>query len=360
MRSISIKRFYLFVLVGLLSAFTVIAQTDSFHLSRTFNTTLKAILVNGDIIENFKQDQNTYYINLPYSTNTAPSITVIKAQRGNIVKVFPATNLFGIEPERTTRILVSSYDKSYTENFKLIFKVLPKLDLYLLIGHSNRAARGMITSDNLEIITNVFLLTANGGMEPAINPLNKYSNIGQELMIQPVDPEYIFSKKIVEQTGANIGLIVNTTGAGGIASWEKGNSDHYYEKTLYRVVSALKWGSLKAILWYHGDNDINQVNAYLDKLSRIVVNFRIDLGYPQVLFVASEMGYGSDKEKEVITFNQTIQPIKKRIPYSEWVADDDLNPLTSTPNSHLNSHLDTNSQWILGERYADKVLKFCY
>ena len=190
-------------------------------------------------------------------------------------------------------------------------------------------------------------------MEPAINPLNKYSNIRKALKMQKIGPGYEFSKKITAETGIEIGLIVNARGGSSINSWEKGNKDQYYEKTLGRMKVALKWGTLKAILWHQGESDSGQPDTYLTKLSAMVQNFRTDLGYPKVFFVAGELAYW---RKESRAFNTMIRTISSKIPNSDWVSAEDLTPLINISDPHFNAE----SQLLLGERYAEKVLQSSY
>jgi hypothetical protein len=215
------------------------------------------------------------------------------------------------------------------------------------------AGRGTLSSDYLDTLTNVYLLTPNNNMETAINPLNKYSNIRKELKMQQIGPGYEFSKKIVAETGIQIGLIVNARGGSSINSWEKGNNNRYYEKTVSRMKTALKWGTLKAILWHQGESDSGQPGTYMNKLSNMVENFRTDLGYPKVFFVAGELAYW---RKESLPFNTMIRTISSHIPASSWVSADGLTPLINTTDPHFNAA----SQLILGERYAEKVLQSCY
>lgn len=351
-----VSKFFTFCLLNLISFQFISGQTSAPYFTGNLNKTIKAILVNGDLLESFRPDRNTFYVNLPYTTRTSPWITVLKSQPGSFVKIYPASNLFGSEEERTARILVSSEDKSYTENFKLVFNVLPKLDLFLLIGHLNPAARTNMTSDYLEIVRNVYLLTPSGRMEPAASPLNRYSNAGSGHMTQPVDPEYIFSKKIVEQTGTQIGLIVNTSPKNSVDSWRAGSSDQYYEKTLRRTIPALKWGTLKAIIWNHTADETLSYDTYLTKLSSVIAALRRDLGYPQVLFIAGETPCAFTKQKNAFNDNYIYNPLKQRMPNMIIISGDDLAPLIPANDSIAYNTIP----WIMGERYAESVLKFCY
>jgi len=351
-----IRGFYLFAFGGFLTTFSVNCQNNSLTIPVPKNQCLKAVLINGDSIDNFEKDRNSYFINLPYSCSKSPIITCTTIHSGDIVRIIPAGNIAGSESERTARILISSNDKKLTETYKLIFNVLPKLDLFLLIGQSNMAGRGTLTAGTLDTLENVYLLTPHNSMEPALNPLNRYSNIIKNSNRQQLGPGYAFSKKIVVETGINLGLIVNAGGTGSIISWEKGNKDHLYEKTLYRMKAALKWGVLKAVLWHQGENDTKNTVTYMDKLSRLVENLRKDLDAPKAFFIAGELAYWPGGGKESSEFNVMIHTVSTQIPSCGWVSAQDL---TSAGNSS-DPFFDSKSQLILGERYAEKVLKFCY
>lgn len=350
---LNLKGFSWITIICLFTTFTVDGKTVLLKYQEIKNTSLKAILVDGDSIDNFVQDQNTFIVDLPYSTVKSPSINAIPVRIGDIVRIFAAGNVLGSERERTARILVSSKDKTVTETYKLIFKVLPKLDLFLFIGQSNMAGRGTLSSEYLDTLNNVFLLTPHAGMEPAMNPLNKYSNIRKALKMQQIGPGYEFSKKIVSVTGVPIGLVVNARGGSSINSWVKGSNDKYYEMTMVRMKAALKWGTLKAILWHQGESDSKQPEIYMKKLSNMVENFRNDLGNPKLFFEAGELAYW---RKESALFNAMIRTISTSIPNSAWVSAEGLTPLINISDPHF----DASSQLILGERYAEKVLEACY
>ena len=195
-----------------------------------FSTKLLTILVDGNTILNFEQDKKTYTVNLPYTVSKSPSVKALAAELKTEIIILPAENLQGSINQRTTSIIVKQNNNLASDTIRIIFEVLPKLDLYLLIGQSNMAGRGKITPEYTDTLKNTFLLTSNGIMEAACNPLNKYSNIRKELTMQQVGPGYGFSKTMVKKTGANIGLIVNARGGSSINSWIKGSEDGYYEK----------------------------------------------------------------------------------------------------------------------------------
>jgi len=265
-------------------------------------------------------------------------------------------NLTGTDKERTAKIVVTSIENKVSTVYKLIFKVLPKLDLFLLIGQSNMAGRGTMTPQYLDTLTNTYLLSPTAGMIPATNPLNRYSTVRKDIKLQQVGPGYGFSKKLVITTGANIGLIVNARGATSINSWEKGHADQYYQKAVLRMKSAQKWGTLKAILWHQGEGDSKHPETYMKKLVDLAQNLRTDLNAPNLFFVAGELAYWRGAGSSSADFNTMIRTISQFIRNSDWVSAEGLTPLLDESDPHF----DAKSQVILGERYADKVFKSCY
>ncbi|HLP03807.1 MAG TPA: sialate O-acetylesterase [Paludibacter sp.] len=326
------------ILVSLISPANVAtskAQKD--FAGSTLRTSLQAILVNGDTIENFDPRKNTYAINLPFTTLNSPKIGVILKNPDVVVKIFPAPNLFGNIKERTAIVLISPLDKSYTLSYNLTFSVLPKLDLYLFAGHTGIYSNAIISPYYPEELPRVYLFTSKYGMEPATNPYYRYSNLYPELVMQPIEMEYVFSKRITGNTSARIGLIVNTTNQPeGLFS---------YDRTLFRTISALKWGTLKAIIW-RTPKDMASIS--MKDLALLVKNLRNDLGYPNVLFIAGEI------TKPTI-FQQVILSFDHNIPNSIWISD-----LSNTSEANREPYRDANNQLVFGDRLADLVLKYCY
>jgi len=320
------------------------------------NTKLNAIIVDGDSIENFVQGKNSFKINLPYTAISSPSIIPITAATSATYIIEPATNILGSTNERTAKIIVTSEDKTATESYSLVFNILPKLDLFLLIGQSNMCGRGTMTPEYMDTLSNTFLLTPRAEMEPAVNPINKYSTVRKDLIYEQVGPGYGFSKSLVYLTGSNIGLVSNARGATAISSWTKGSVDRLYEEAVLRMKAALKWGILKAILWHQGEADSKNPDSYKTKLYNMVQNLRTDLESPNVFFVAGELAYWRDGGTGSTAFNSMIRTISTFIPNTSWVSAEGLTPLIDVTDPHF----DAKSQVIFGGRYADEVIKYCY
>ena len=234
-------------------------------------------------------------------------------------------------------------------------------DVFLLIGQSNMAGRGeMIEGDELAFDENVFLLDDDGNPVPATNPLNQYSTIRKDLADQKIGPGYGFSKKISKETGRKILLVVNARGGSNMSQWGKGvDSYDYYEDAVARANKAMEYGTLKAILWHQGCSDVSRKDVYMDWLKTFVADLRSDLA--DVPFVAGELGQW---RSYVLPFNEMLHTISDNISNSDWVSSEGGVPIvTETSNGEpdlTDAHFNRESQIVLGERYADKILKMCY
>lgn len=231
-------------------------------------------------------------------------------------------------------------------------------DLYLCIGQSNMAGRGTLTPETADTIPGVYLFNDRNEFEPAANPLNRYSTIRKDIRMQGVGPAYGFAKTMAAKTGRKLGLVVNARGGSSIRSWKKGAKDGYYEQALARVREAMKRGGiLKAILWHQGETDCEHAGEYKKWLRELVANLRKDLDRSDLLFVAGEIAdWAPDTSslEHVRSFNAMIRRIGDFIPNSACVSSEGLKPLIDESDPHFCAE----SQLLLGERYAQKVLEW--
>lgn len=170
-------------------------------------------------------------------------------------------------------------------------------DLYLCIGQSNMAGRGTLTEETSGAIPDVYLFNDRNEFEKATNPLNRYSTIRKELKMQGVGPAYSFAKTMAAQTGRKIGLVVNARGGSSIQS-----------------------------------------------------------NLPGLFFVAGEIASwapNGQASENIRAFNEMISHISDFIPNTACVSSEGLMPLID----YSDPHFCTDSQIVLGERYAQKVLE---
>ena len=162
-------------------------------------------------------------------------------------------------------------------------------------------------------------------------------------------------KAITNKTGRPLGLVVNARGGSSINSWMKGAKDNYYDEALSRIRQAMKFGTLKAIIWHQGESDSNAPETYILKLQELVANLRKDLNNARLPFIVGELAeWRINGTSE--TFNEMLRTVPQHIPYSYCVSSKELVPLIDENDPHFSA----DSQIILGRRYADAAYKACY
>lgn len=241
-------------------------------------------------------------------------------------------------------------------------------DVFLLIGQSNMAGRGtMLPEDLAGPIEGVYLLDTEGEVVPATNPLNQYSTIRKDMKHQQINPGVGFSKKVHAATGRKILLVVNARGGSNINEWAKGKTTtfdytdalgnkssvslSFYDEAIRRTKQATAHGTLRGILWHQGESNSSNPTGYMDKLKALVSGLRAELG--NVPFVAGEIApWHTNRDK----FNPIIRTIATEIPDSDWVSSEGCDMLKDESDPHFGR----NGQLLLGERYAEKILRMVY
>lgn len=226
-------------------------------------------------------------------------------------------------------------------------------DVFLLIGQSNMAGRGIMTAADQQVFDpNVFLLNASGDVEGARNPLNQYSTIKKDVE-QGINPGFSFSKKIAAETGRKVLLVVNARGGTALYEWKKSSSKGYYNEAVSRTRQAQKYGKLVGILWHQGESNSSSPSGYLESLKGMVDDLRKDLNAPDVPFIAGEIAQWQSNASK---FNPVIQGISSVISNSDYVSSEGCSPLKDESDPHFSR----DGQILLGERYAEKILQYCY
>ncbi len=218
------------------------------------------------------------------------------------------------------------------------------MDLYLLIGQSNMAGRGVLTASNRISTDGVYKLTKNGEWEQAVEPIHfdkKAAGAGLAAS---------FARTMADRPGAaEIGLIPCAVGGSGMDKWIPGGE--LYTNAVARTRIALADGTLKGILWHQGEHDATTAalaSAWKDKFASMVDAFREEFG--DVPFVAGELGhylggYGAG-DLQWRTINRSLHELEGVLPLYSVVRADGL-----TPNDDI-LHFDTASLRELGRRFA--------
>ncbi|MEO9003926.1 MAG: sialate O-acetylesterase [Ginsengibacter sp.] len=223
-------------------------------------------------------------------------------------------------------------------------------DLYLLIGQSNMAGRGVLTEKfKDEGNANVFMLTKENSWVPAKNPLHF-----DKPTIAGVGPGLSFGLTMEKAKPSHkIGLIPCAVGGTSIDVWEPGAFDkatktHPYDDMLLRLDTALKSGVLRGILWLQGESDSSpeNVGTYLQKLEKLIHEIRTVAGNDKVPFVAGQLGRYKAQYQLI---NHVLKLLPADVPYTDVASSKGLT------DKGDQTHFNSESQEKMGRRMAKKM-----
>jgi len=159
------------------------------------------------------------------------------------------------------------------------------MELFLLIGQSNMAGRGVIEEQDKTPIARVFTLTKEETWVPAVEPIHfdRPDRLGTGLGRS-------FARAMAEAApGAKIGLIPAAMGGSALDEWKPGGK--LYTDAVRRAKTAMKNGRLRGILWHQGEADANKlelVRSYQTRWLEVMRSLRAELG--DVPIVVGELG----------------------------------------------------------------------
>jgi len=217
--------------------------------------------------------------------------------------------------------------------------------LYLLIGQSNMAGRGSITSAYAAMShPRVKMLNANNEWVQAKHPLHF------DIASAGVGPGLEFAIKMAEANpDVTIGLIPSAVGATGIDLWQPGAYDsakdvYPYDDALVRANRAMLSGVMKGILWHQGEGNSSETSSitWPGKVKTLVNRLRTEFGDYKLPFIIGELSY----ERSTSHFiNNKLPQLVSEVPYTAIASASGLTAFDVT-------HFDSPSATILGERYA--------
>ncbi|WP_211253760.1 sialate O-acetylesterase [Flavobacterium daejeonense] len=221
------------------------------------------------------------------------------------------------------------------------------LDLYLLIGQSNMAGRGVIDDESQHTSENILTLDKTGNWVVAKDPLHfdkPYAGVG---------PGLSFAQAMLEDQGKiKIGLIPCAWGGSPIKVWSSGAKyfeNFPYDEAIARAKIAMQKGQLKGILWHQGesDNDASRSVVYFEKLKELIANFRKDLNAPNLPFIAGEIG----RFNQADYINKIVNTLPTEVENTAVVSSEGL------VDKGDQLHFDSASARELGKRYAEAMKK---
>lgn len=167
-----------------------------------------------------------------------------------------------------------------------------KLQLYLLIGQSNMAGRGVLEAQDTIAPDRVLTLSKDMEWIPARDPIHFDKSIAGTGLGRTFGIEMAKTDK-----DAVIGLIPCAVGGTPIDAWTPGALDpdtrtHPWDDMAKKVQFALRYGEIKGILWHQGEGDCSPEKsvAYEQKLTALIARLRQLTGNPHTPFVCGELG----------------------------------------------------------------------
>ncbi len=215
------------------------------------------------------------------------------------------------------------------------------LKLFLLIGQSNMAGRGVVEAADLTPHARVLVLNKAMAWVPAVDPLHwdKPTLIGVGL-------GSTLGRMVAEaQPGVTVGLIPAAFGGSSLDQWAPG-SEHY-TNAVTRAREAMKRGTLAGILWHQGEADSapEKVATYAERFGKLIAQLRADLRAESVPVVVGELGYFREKEASV-AINRVLTKLPDTVAKCAAVSAEGLT------HKGDNLHFDSASFRELGRRYA--------
>ncbi|MGF1739984.1 sialate O-acetylesterase [Vibrio profundum] len=221
-------------------------------------------------------------------------------------------------------------------------------DIFLLMGQSNMAGRGVVTEVSAISDSKIRMLR-DQLWQPAVEPLH------QDKPDAGVGLAMSFAKQArLDKPERAVSLIPTAVGSTSLDEWSQGP---LYEHALRSAKEAMSQGRLRAALWHQGESDSGdpeRANSYAEKLTRFIEKIRRDLGEPNLPFIAGELPHflqKEDKFRYTEHVNQALRDLSDQVPHYQFVS---AQGLTANPDI---VHYDAKSLRTFGERYFDAYLR---
>lgn len=231
-----------------------------------------------------------------------------------------------------------------------------KFHIYLLMGQSNMAGRGILEAVDTMTHTRVFMLNQDTSWVLAKNPIHfdKPRVVGTGLGLE-------FGKIMADENKEiKIGLVPCAKGGSAINQWYQDSlhsqtKSYPYNEMIFKAKKAMEVGIIKGILWHQGESDANSeesIEIYAAKFNELLSNTFRDLDIDPVPVVIGEIGHFQYKKKPLaIKLNAEFEQIAISNPCIGLVTSENLNHKGDT------THFDAQSYRELGRRYAAEMIE---
>jgi hypothetical protein len=227
--------------------------------------------------------------------------------------------------------------------------------LFLLVGQSNMAGRGVVEEVDRVAHPRVLTLTQAGKWVPAVDPIH-FDKVAAGVGLGKTFGEVVAEAR----PGVRIGLIPCAVGGSPIDTWQPGVFDeatrsYPWDDMMRRIQVALPAGTLKGILWHQGESDSKPelASSYEAKLQALIARFRVATEAPTVPFIVGQMGRfgGKPWTPEHGLVDQVHQTLPNQVLHTAFVSSEGLQ------HKGDQIHFDAASYREFGKRYAEVYLK---
>jgi hypothetical protein len=230
-----------------------------------------------------------------------------------------------------------------------------KFHLFLLVGQSNMAGRGVVAPADKAPHPRVFMLNKAGAWVPAVDPIHFDKSAAG------VGLGRTFAADIAAASAPDvvIGLIPCAVGGSPIDAWQPGfyyqpTQSHPWDDALRRAKLALGAGTLRGILWHQGESDSTRELAptYASKLHDLIARLRTELKAPAVPFIVGQLGQFAESpwdefKREV---DRAHRELPQKVPRTAFVSSEGLG------HKGDKVHFDSAAYREFGHRYATAFL----
>lgn len=229
-----------------------------------------------------------------------------------------------------------------------------KLKLYLLMGQSNMAGRGIMEKEDLTPHPRVFLLNSSNQWEVAIEPITRY----EPKKTPGVGPGLAFGKAMADaDQEMAIGLVPCAVGGTQLKRWVRGAD--LYSNAVSRAKIASGFGTIAGVIWHQGEGDAgSETNAtsYSKRLEKMILDFRNELQQPNLPFIVGQIGeFNYNRVGNPLPFARMVNEALANIPKKVSNTGCALAKNLSHKGDEL--HFSAKAQRELGNRYAREMLR---
>ncbi len=229
-----------------------------------------------------------------------------------------------------------------------------QVKIYLLLGQSNMAGRGIPENEDRATHPRVFVFNRSNQWELAVEPLT----LGEKGKTPGVGPGLAFGKAIADANpNLTIGLVPCAVGGTQLRRWTRGTD--LYSNVVARARAAAPAGSIAGILWHQGEGDAGSktnADSYGIRLTKMIADIRADLNMPNLPFVVGQIGeFNYGREGDPLPFarelNETLAKIPQTVPHAGCALSKGLG------HKGDQLHFSSAAERELGRRYAQEMLK---